>query len=53
MQQAVPVGVGAMAAILGLEAAQVSEGLRGGGARSDLFSSEFQYARANGHRRAS
>ena len=47
MQEAVPVGVGAMAAILGMELEKVDRGLPGCGAGRSLLAREHQFAGAD------
>ncbi len=47
MQEAVPVGVGTMAAILGMEIAKVVAICRGGRARGSLRARQHQFARAD------
>ena len=51
MQEAVPAGVGAMAAILGLDADGRRGGLRGGGAGAGRRAGQFQRTRADRDRR--
>ena len=50
MQEAVPAGVGAMAAIVGLAAGGGRGGVPGGGARRVRLARELQLSRADGHR---